>query len=147
MSKSQKIILIILAVVIIAIQLVPVERTNPPVTADVQAPPDVKKILTRSCYDCHSNQTKWPWYSYVAPASWLVASDVKDGRRHLNFSEWGALSLPDQRKVLAEIWEEVDDGEMPLEIYTLIHSEALISASDLNILYKWTHPPADTLWP
>ena len=66
----------------------PVDRENPPVTGDIGAPSEVDAILRTSCYDCHSNETVWPWYSYLAPASWLVAEDVEHGREHLNFSEW-----------------------------------------------------------
>src|SRR5450759_484008 len=73
-----------------AIQLIPVDRTNPPVQKEMPAPPDVQAILRRSCYDCHSNETVWLWYSKVAPISWLVSRDVRQGRRELNFSDWTA---------------------------------------------------------
>src|ERR1700749_1346437 len=85
-------IAICLVVVLIAIQFVPVTRTNPPVTNALQAPDAVASILRRSCYDCHSNETIWPWYAYVAPISWLIAGDVNDGRKHLNVSSWGAMT-------------------------------------------------------
>jgi hypothetical protein len=147
MSKSQKISLIIIGVLIVGIQFIPVDRSNPEVLAEINAPENVKNILARSCYDCHSNQTNWPWYSYVAPVSWLIAGDVKDGRRHLNFSEWESLNAAEKKKAMEEIWQEIDDGEMPLGIYTLIHSEALISAADMNVLSKWTQVKSDTLWP
>ena len=147
MKKIQKSALIAIMVIIVAIQFIPVERANPPISADLNAAQDVKKILHRSCYDCHSNQTSWPWYSYVAPVSWLIASDVHDGRRHLNFSQWETLSTQDRDKILEEIWEEIDEGEMPLGIYTLMHSRADLSEVDKKILYQWTHAINDSLQP
>ena len=72
-------------------QLVSFERTNPPVTGEIKAPGDVKPLLERACYDCHSNQTVWPWYSRIAPGSWLMHRDVIEGRKELNFSEWASL--------------------------------------------------------
>ena len=88
MSKRGRILLVI-ALVLFAIQLVPVPRENPPVTAEIQAPDQVRSLLESSCYDCHSNQTVWPWYSHVAPVSWLVYRDVRKARDELNFSLWG----------------------------------------------------------
>ena len=81
--------IIFLVVVIIGIQFIPVERTNPPVVSDIDAPSEVKDILRKACYDCHSNETKWVWYTKIAPASFLAVKDVNEGREHLNFSEWG----------------------------------------------------------
>ena len=72
----KKVVLTMIAVLLVDIQFIPVDKTNPPVTADLQADQEVKEIFKRSCYDCHSNETKWPWYSSVAPVSWLVSSDV-----------------------------------------------------------------------
>jgi len=77
-----------LIIVVIAIQFVTVERTNPPVTGEINVTPELKSVLQKSCYDCHSNETVWPWYSKVAPVSWLVSKDVVEGREELNFSEW-----------------------------------------------------------
>ena len=77
-----------LAVVLAGIQLVPVERTNPPVESEVAAPPAARAVLRRACYDCHSHETRGPWYAQVAPISWLVANDVQEGRRELNCSQW-----------------------------------------------------------
>ncbi len=79
-----------------AIQLVPVKRSNPPVEFEVEAPADVHAILERACYDCHSNRTRWPWYSSVAPVSWLVARDVRRGRKELNFTDWPAFDFEEQ---------------------------------------------------
>ena len=129
--------LIVAVVVIVGIQLVPIDRTNPPVTAALSAPTEVAAILERSCYDCHSNQTRWPWYSYVAPASWLVADDVHEARGHLNFSSWGEMSSIKQTYMRDEMWEQVEEGEMPLWQYTLVHRQARLSAQDKEVLKGW----------
>lgn len=126
------------AVVFLAIQLVPVERSNPPVTADFDGPPEVAQVLRTSCYDCHSNESSWPWYSRVAPASWLVAHDVEEAREHLNFSAWASLEEGRRRKLAEEIWEEVEEGEMPLKAYLLAHSEARLDEAAMTLLREWS---------
>lgn len=130
--------LAVLGVVFVIIQFVPVEgRANPPVQSDIGAPPEVDSILRRSCYDCHSHETKWPWYNRIAPASWLVAHDVKEGREHLNFSKWDSYSSARKAKLIEEMWEEVEEGEMPLWFYVPLHPEAKISEEDRAILEAW----------
>jgi hypothetical protein len=121
----------------VAIQLVPVERSNPPVAADLAAPPAVTAVLRASCYDCHSHETRWPWYSRVAPISWLVAHDVEDARERLNFSLWGRYEATRQQRLVEEIWEEVAKGEMPLPIYLLAHPDARLSPGDREALRSW----------
>jgi hypothetical protein len=121
----------------LVIQLVPVSRDNPPVTAPIDAPAAVTATLHRACFDCHSNETVWPWYSRVAPASWLVAHDVHEGREHLNFSTWQALSPADRQKKLMDIAEEVDKGAMPPGIYTPLHPQARLSLQDITMLAEW----------
>ena len=130
-------ILIILAVIIVAIQFIPVNKTNPPVNADFNGPSEIKSILKRACYDCHSNETVWPWYSKIAPVSFVVASDVNDGREHLNFSEWGNLSRKKEIKSREEIWEEVSKEEMPLWQYKIMHPEASLSQQDKSLIKGW----------
>jgi hypothetical protein len=128
---------IIIAIVLLAagIQFIPAKRTNPDVAYDFDGPAKVKAILQKSCYDCHSNETRWPWYSYIAPASWLVSHHVEDGRKHLNFSEWEAMK--DMGWIRREIHEEVAEGEMPMKSYLLLHSGAKVSAEELAILKHW----------
>lgn len=131
----KKIILAIIVLLLVGIQLVPVQRTNPEVVSDFAGPAEVQAILERSCYDCHSNETAWPWYSYVAPVSWLVAHDVNEGRAHLNFSDWGpALDNPYIRN---KIHDMVASGEMPLDVYLLMHPEAEVSDEELAALEAW----------
>jgi len=135
-----------LVVLLVLAQFVPIQRTNPPVGDEIQAPPEVMAVLERACYDCHSNETVWPAYSRVAPISWLVVHDVKEGRSGVNYSEWGALSEEDKAHLLEETWEEVEEGEMPLKKYTLIHRDARLTDSDRTTLREWTRsqlPPGD----
>lgn len=140
MKKIIKYILIAVIAIFAVIQLVPVDRTNPPVVSDLEAPFEVKEILKRSCYDCHSNEVDWPWYSYVAPVSWLVAYDVKEGREELNFSEWNKYSADAEMK--EEIVEEIAEGEMPLPIYLITHKNATVSEHELAKLKQWAGLPA-----
>jgi hypothetical protein len=128
---------LIVGLALVAAQLVPVRRDNPPVQADLQAPEPVKQILQRSCYDCHSNETRWPWWSRVAPASWLVAWDVREAREELNFSSWEKLRARKRAEMREEIWEEVDEGEMPLWYYLPAHPEARLGADEQAILRAW----------
>ena len=122
---------------LIVMQFVPVERTNPPVEQEVPAPANVRAMLRRACYDCHSNETRWPWYSHVAPVSWLVAHDVHEARKHLNFSTWNQYNPKRQAKKSNEAWEEVDEGEMPLWYYLPLHRDAVLSAEDRELLREW----------
>ena len=125
------------AVAFAAIQLVTCARTNPPVTADIRAETDVKAVLTGACYDCHSNETTWPWYSRVAPVSWLVHRDVSEGRAALNFSDWEALPADTRSKLRREIGEEVAEGEMPPRLYTPLHPHAVLSSADKQVIEAW----------
>ncbi len=126
-----------LILVVVICLVFPVERSNPPITGDLEAPAEVHAILKRSCYDCHSNETFWPWYSYVAPVSWLLAYDVKEGRKELNFSIWKTMEAKRQEKKLRECRDQIEEGEMPLGIYLWMHSEATLSEQDHNTLNNW----------
>jgi hypothetical protein len=125
-------VFVVVALLFAAIQLVPFghDHTNPPV---IQAPtwssPEVATLARRACFDCHSNQTHWPWYSNVAPMSWLVVRDVKEGRKHLNFSEF---QRP-QKKARAAA-EEVHGDEMPPWFYLQLHPEARITDAEKRTL-------------
>jgi Haem-binding domain len=135
-------------VLVVAIQFIPVETTNPPVEGDIPTSPAVKAVLRRACYDCHSHETVWPWYSRVAPLSWLLASDVREARAELNFSTWDRSSTQEQVKKLQESWKEVSEREMPPWYYLLVHREARLSAEDRRLLERWGRTPtAGTLSP
>ena len=131
-------LLIIILVIFVAIQFVPIKRENPPVTADFDGPTEVKEIFKTSCYDCHSNETKWEWYHKIAPVSWLVAYDVKEGREEFNFSNWQNISHSEMLELREEIWEEVEEGEMPMKIYTIIHRDAKLSAEQKELIKNWS---------
>lgn len=144
MRKSLLLILNVLIVALILIQFIPVKRNNPTETAALQAPEVVAALLQRSCYDCHSNRTHWPWYSRIAPVSWLVSHDVQEGRKELNFSQWGKYDDKKKNKMLHEIVEEVEKGKMPLKIYTLMHPKAKMSEADLQLLREWVNSERNT---
>lgn len=120
-----------------AAQFIPVDRTNPPVTSEVDAPPAVLALLQRACYDCHSNRTRWPWYSHVAPISWFVADHVHDGRADLNFSEWPVFDLEGQALAMEDIRREMTHHGMPLKSYLILHPEARLTDAEYDTLARW----------
>lgn len=119
------------------IQLVPVKRDNPPVRSEVPAPPEVKSILEHSCYDCHSNRTKWPWYSHVAPVSWLVSRDVHGGRHEVNFTDWPVFDQDEQGHILDHIVKQLQRRAMPLPIYLTMHPKARLSEDERQRVIRW----------
>ena len=123
--------------VLVLIQFVPVRRDNPPVTSDVQAPGDVKAILERCCYDCHSHRTHWPWYSRIAPVSWLVASDVRQGRASMDLSQWDDYPASARAYLKTDVHKQVSEGDMPPFVYLLAHRAARVKPADLNVLKQW----------
>lgn len=137
-----------LAVLFAGLQFVQPARTNPPVKADflkaTAAPPEVAAMFHAACYDCHSDETRWPWYSRIAPVSWQVIQDVDDGRRHINLSEWPGN--PDlARKKIEHMSDEIDDGDMPLKKYTLIHKDARLTQEQQDTLTHWLDAQASAL--
>jgi len=115
---------LIIIVVFIGIQFIPVTQENPKIVAEPKwDSKKTKEYFTRACADCHSHETKWPWYSKIAPMSWLIAYDVKEGREHFNVSMWGVQKKNDGD----EAYEEFKEGEMPLWFYVLAHPEAKFS--------------------
>jgi hypothetical protein len=144
MKKALKIIAIVLFVAFVAIQFYRPDRTAPPIVqaetleATTQVPEAVEQILTRSCNDCHTYKTNYPWYSQIAPASLFLASHVEDGRRHLNFSVWNTYETRRKRRKLDEICEQVTERYMPLPTYLWIHRDAKLSDEDIKTLCDWT---------
>jgi hypothetical protein len=151
MKRPLKIIGVLCIVAFLAIQGFRPDRSNPAsdpasaITAQLNVPADVRAIIERSCYDCHSNQTVWPWYSAVSPASWLVADDVHEGRRHLNFSEWGKYKEAVRITKLDMIVSQVNKGNMPLGKYLLIHRNAVLSQAERDLLCSWAGAVSDSL--
>ena len=141
--------LILALVAFIGSQLVRPNRTNPPAAPAASllatTPPAITALLVRSCRDCHSNETRWPWYTTVAPASWLIASDVHQGRDRLNFSEWTSYPSDDQDKFLGAMCKLTQRGRMPLPPYLWIHRDAKLSPADVTALCAWSDKMRDTL--
>ncbi len=132
MSKKVLIAFGVLIALALLIQLVPYGRdhTNPPVVAEPNwDSAETKALYDRACADCHSNDTTWPWYSNIAPISWLVQHDVEDGRRHLNTSVWGT-----QRVETHEIGEVIREGEMPMPVFLITHPEARLTQAEKDAL-------------
>jgi hypothetical protein len=142
--KITKLLVIVVACLFVLLQLKRPARTNPvsessqSIEAQVQMTPQVKDILDRSCRDCHSNKTEWPWYTNVAPLSWWITDHVDQGRKSLNLSEWGKLDKERQDKKLRQICDEVEDGAMPFPSYLPMHPKAKLSEQDKKILCDWT---------
>jgi hypothetical protein len=150
-AKILKWTAIVLAIILAGLQFIRPARTNPPVDeartirAQTQLTPEVAAILDRSCNDCHSNQTRWPWYSNVAPVSWFVINHVNVGRREMNLSEWAEYTAEDQQGFLKKICREVKDGAMPLTSYLRLHQEAKLSSEDVQRLCDWTSAESQRL--
>ena len=138
-----KIALRVIAIVFLLMQFVRPDRTNPAVdpsvelhaVVEVSAP--VSSLLRAACYDCHSNETVWPWYAHVAPSSWFLTKHVNEGRRHLNFSDWGNYPPSKADHKLEEVIEYVEDGKMPLSSYTPLHPEAKLSDEQRVEIIEW----------
>jgi hypothetical protein len=151
MKKKLKWIFGVLVAVFALLQFTNPARTNPPLPpgGDISAtnppPPQIAALLRAACYDCHSDETRWPWYSHVAPVSWLVVSDVNDGRERLNFSDW-PRALPERAaKRLERMSEELDYKEMPPAKYTALHPAARLTDAQRQELIQWADREAERL--
>lgn len=150
MSKAKKILLALL-IVFIAMQFIRPARnsSNTVQTADMvthfNTPANIAGILKTSCYDCHSNNTRYPWYANVQPIGWLLANHVTDGKEELNFNEFTTYSKRRQLSKFKSIQNSVKDGSMPLSSYTLLHSDAKLSEESKTSLLQWTAKVIDSL--
>ena len=144
MSRRLKQAAIVLVITFAAAQLARPERANPAtdpsrtIQAHVGTANGLVAVLDRACRDCHSNATVWPWYTQIAPVSWLMAYGVTKGRKAINFSEWAAYSAEQQRLLLAVSCDDVRSGKMPGP-YTLLHPETRLSAQDIETICTATH--------
>ena len=142
MNKRLRTILIIFAAILVLASVLSrprkSEKANAPILSGAQISAELLHTIERSCRDCHSDATNYPWYSYVAPVSWLIQSDVTSGREHLNLSKWSEYSLVRRDRCLSEIANQVRDGEMPLPLYTLMHRGAKLSEADRSAIFQWT---------
>ncbi|MCP4402730.1 MAG: heme-binding domain-containing protein [bacterium] len=123
--------------VFVGIQLIPVKRTLPNVSMNVDADEETHMILRRACYTCHSNETTWPWYGYIAPVSWMVVRNVNIGRERLNFSEWDTYGQWQQEYLIGEAIAKLEKGEMPPWEYRILHPKSNITENELTIVKKW----------
>jgi hypothetical protein len=140
---TRKRLLWILLILLLAAQFVPKGKSNPATDpqqdflADEEIPAEIRDVVQRSCYDCHSNATSWPWYSNVTPIGQWLAHHVEEGRHHLNFSAWSQLSDYRRAKLLDEMEEEVGEGHMPLPSYLWLHREASLDEVERGLLTEW----------
>jgi predicted Fe-S protein YdhL (DUF1289 family) len=114
-------------------------KSDRPLLDDAAINSAIAQVLERSCQNCHSERTEWPWYSYVAPVSWLVEKDVKNGRSHLDMSRWEAYTPDEQVEILTKLGVEVRNRRMPLPQYVRLHPDAKLSDEDVQQLYAWVH--------
>ncbi|MEQ8925863.1 MAG: heme-binding domain-containing protein [Fulvivirga sp.] len=142
MKTSTKIIAAI-AIILIVIQFFGIDKSaeasDPQMDILVyeNAPTEVKDIMQRACYDCHSYKTKYPWYTNVAPVSWWIAHHIEEGREHMNFAKWGEYTAEKKEHKMDEFIEEVEEGEMPLTSYTITHSEAQLTDMEKAVIMEW----------
>jgi len=111
---------------------------NHPILRDAHIDPATLAILRRACQNCHSQQTEWPWYSHIAPVSWLIARDVQQARSHMNLSQWQNYSADDRLQLLSAIGSAVRNRKMPVQRYVLLHPEARLTDSERQQIYRWT---------
>lgn len=115
-----------------------VPGTNQTILREAQIDPETLAIVQRACRNCHSQQTEWPWYSHVAPVSWLLVRDVQQARARMNLSRWQDYSTDDRLRLLSEIGSAVRNREMPVRRYLLLHPEAQLTDIDRQQIYRWT---------
>jgi hypothetical protein len=147
MQRVAKAAGVFVAVGFVLSQFVRPARTNPvagPARSLLQIrpiPAHVASALDRACRDCHSNDTRWPWYSQVAPVSWFVIDHVNHGRSHFNYSDWSRYDAEESRRLLAAVCRLTREEEMPLSSYTWMHRQARLSAADIEAICNWTAEP------
>ncbi len=137
LARSAWTAIVAVAAALIAAQFVPAKRTNPPAQGALAPPPGIEATLRRACYDCHSNETRWPWYSRVAPISWLIVRDVEMARKEINFSEWGSYYPATRRRKLEWMGRALREGKMPPRLYELMHPGARLADADRAALERW----------
>ncbi len=150
MSILKKILLVLL-IVFIAIQFIqPARNTNGQVLPTdiskiVSVPENVQNILRTACYDCHSNHTNYPWYNYIQPAAWMLANHIKNGKKELNFSDFGSYSQRRQESKFKSIASQIKDEEMPLYSYTIMHKNARLTKEEKMLIINWAQNNKDSL--
>ena len=136
-------ILIIIIVAFVLIQFFPIDKNNPVVTPKMDflkiknTPEKTANLIRNSCYDCHSNESKYPWYSNVQPFAWFLENHIEEGRKELNFSTFATYEKKRQVKKLQEAIEKIEKGEMPLDSYVILHPEAKLSEADKKEMIEY----------
>lgn len=144
-KKTLKISVIVLAVAFVVLQFFQIDKANPPVVeaetleAAIVVPPDIAFIMGRSCNDCHTNKTIYPWYANIQPAGWFLKDHIDEGKRKLNLSQFNTFDKKKKAKKLEEICDEVESGRMPLPSYLWIHRYAALAESEKKALCDWAN--------
>lgn len=152
-KKISKILVLVIIAGAAVVQFFRIDRTNPPIVesetleAAVAVPADISQIIGRSCNDCHSHKTIYPWYSHIQPSGWFLRDHVDHGRSHLNFSVFNTYDTKKKEKKLEEICEQVESTEMPLPSYLWLHGDAVLSQSDAKALCDWANAELTKLAP
>lgn len=153
LKKILKITALVLFLGFVVIQFFRPDFTNPPVNAaetienSMQIPPNVSAILKRSCADCHSFETVYPWYSKIQPSAWFLKDHIDEGRREMNFSVWNTYEPRRKKRKLDEMCEQVEMREMPLPSYLWIHRDAQMSDADIKTLCDWAKAEGEKIVP
>lgn len=151
MSATRKILVAIVSLLILIQFFQPkrnrliADSTAGDISTVLSVPDSVKQILYKACYDCHSNNTRYPFYSYVQPVGWFLAGHIREGRSNLNFNEFAGYSQRKKVGELGEVTEHIEENTMPLMSYRLIHRDARLSGSEKSLLIRWAKSSADTL--
>jgi hypothetical protein len=149
--KAVKVFLLVLAIIFVVIQFIPsgipenIPEDENSLSRSSMVPQPVLEQLRTSCYDCHSNQTNLPWYSKIAPFSWMLADHIIDGRASLNFSEWESYSRREKLGQLESISDVVESGEMPLKSYLRVHRYAKLDEEKIAVLNQWVEETSDKI--
>ncbi|MEO6537526.1 MAG: heme-binding domain-containing protein [Ferruginibacter sp.] len=152
MFKFLRRLLIALSILLVLAQLYPKDKKNNSSAVSVNdigtkytVPDNIQAILKSSCYDCHSNNTAYPWYSKVQPIAWWLGGHIAEGKKNLNFSEFTIYSLKKQFRKLKEIQEQIEEDEMPLSSYTFIHRYANLTGNQKKLLLNWVSATQDSM--
>ena len=143
MKKIIKYVLIGLLVALVIIQFIHPEKnanaavTSQDITVLYPMPDSVHQVLVKACYDCHSNNTRYPWYNNIQPVAWWLNDHINEGKKELNFSEFGKRPLVKQAKKLKKVAKELQEGDMPLDSYTWIHKDAVLTDAEKNMIIDW----------
>ncbi len=149
--KIPKIIALVLILAFVIIQFIPTKHNQSDIVPKTDfmlvndVPKQVEGIIKNSCYDCHSNNTEYPWYNTVQPVAWVLEDHVEQGKEELNFNTWDTYSSRRKNSKLKSIKNQIKDGEMPLWSYTLVHRDAKLSEADKKLLNKWLNAEIDSL--